>query len=122
MNPVNGTLIAMDPDKQIYQIPNGYLINHLLPGKVGEDKHYIFRELSNVSLRRIIDYYYANTADRSTGIDECFYCIVNQYARDKMRSRRACDPHCSIVNKSKRVCGANYCSCLKYRPIHYALV
>ena len=122
MNPVNGTLITMDPDKKNYQIPDGYLINHLLQGKFGgEDKRYIFLEL-NVSLIRIMDYCYANTADRCAEADECYYCVVNQYARKEMKSRRASDPHCSIVNKCKRVCGANYCSCLKSRRIHYALV
>ena len=42
MNPMNETHITMDPDKQIYQIPGVYLINHLFQGKVGEDKCYIF--------------------------------------------------------------------------------
>ena len=54
----------MDSDKQIYQIPDGYLINHLLQGKVGEDKCYIFQELNNVSLRRIMNYCYAKTVHR----------------------------------------------------------
>ena len=76
MNPMNETRITMDPDKQIYQIPGVYLINNLFQGKVGEDKCYIFREL-NVSLRRIIDYCYANTADRCAGTNRCYYCAVN---------------------------------------------
>ena len=66
------TLITMDSDKQIYQIPDGYFINHLLQGKVGEDKRYIFRELKNVSLRRIMNYCYADTVDRCAGTDECY--------------------------------------------------
>ena len=83
----------MDSDKQIYQIPDGYLINHLLQGKVGEDKCYIFQELNNVSLRRII---IIAMLKPCIGTDECCYCVVNHYAKEEMRSRRPSDPHCFI--------------------------
>ena len=69
-----------------------------------------------------MNYCYANTVDKCAGTDECYYCVVNQYSREEIRSQRASDPHCSMLNKGKRVCGANYCSCLKDRPIHYALM
>ena len=44
------------------QIPDGYFINHLLKRKVSHGKRYIFRELGNVSLRKIMDYCYTYTA------------------------------------------------------------
>ena len=44
----------MATKKVLYQIPDGCLINHFLRRRVCDEKRYIFRELNNVSLRKVI--------------------------------------------------------------------
>ena len=66
----------MATKKVIYQIPDGYLINHLLRRRVCGEKCYIFHELNNVSLRKVMDFCYANTAYSCAGTDDCYYCRI----------------------------------------------
>ena len=63
----------MATKKVLYQIPDGYLINHLLRRRVCDEKRYIFHELHNVSLRKVMDFCYANTAYSCAGTDDCCY-------------------------------------------------
>ena len=43
----------METAKVLYQIPDGYLINHLLKRRVSHEKRYIFHEL-NMSLSKVM--------------------------------------------------------------------
>ena len=94
------------------QIPDGYFINHLLKRRVSHGKRYIFRELGNVSLRKIMDYCYTYTTSRCIGLillaDAkrcCYYCTVIDYAKEEVRNRRISDPDiCSILHDGKREC------------------
>lgn len=112
----------MDSGKRMYKIPDGFLISYLLNKRIGEDKENIFRERNNISLRRIMDYCYANTAYTCAGIDECYYCTINYYVNEEMRSRRIYNPHCSILQEGERACSANDFLCMKDYPLHYALL
>ena len=57
----------METDKVLYQIPDGYLINHLLKRRVSHEKRYIFHELNNMSLSKVMDYCY-----RCVETDGCY--------------------------------------------------
>ena len=57
----------METNKVLYQIPDGYLINHLLKRRVSHEKRYIFHELNNMSLSKVMDYCY-----RCVETDGCY--------------------------------------------------
>ena len=78
----------MENKRIFYQIPDGFLINHPLERVVGEEKCYIFCELDNKSLRRVMDYCYLNTAYTCVGTNNCYYCTVIEYVKDEMRDQR----------------------------------
>ena len=77
----------MATKKVLYQIPDSYLINHLLWRRVCDGKRYIFRELNNVSLTKVMDFCYDNTACSCAGTDDCYYCRIVDYIKDEFRSR-----------------------------------
>ena len=62
--------------KVLYQIPDCYIINHLLRRRICNEKRYIFCELNNVSLRKVMDFCYTNTAYSYAGTDDCCYCRI----------------------------------------------
>ena len=75
----------------LHQILDGYFINHLLRRRVHNEKHDIFCELNNVSLRKFMDFCYANTAYSCAGTDDCYCCRITDYIKDEFRSRKISD-------------------------------
>ena len=75
---------SMVTKKVIYQIPDGYLINHLLRRRVYDEKCYICCELNNVSLRNVMDFCYIITVYSCAGTDECYYCGIIDYIEDEL--------------------------------------
>ena len=94
----------MATKKVLYQILEGYLINHLLRRRVCDEKCYIFHEL-NVSLRKVMDFCYANTTYSCAGNDDCYYCRIFDQIKDEFWGRRISDPgYCVILHEGKRGC------------------
>ena len=68
-----------------------------------DEKRHIFRKLNNVSLRKVMDFCYANTAYSCAGTNDCYYCRIIDYIKDEFRSRRFSDPgYCVMLHESKR--------------------
>ena len=82
----------MANEKVLHQILDGYFINHLLRRRVHNEKHDIFCELNNVSLRKFMDFCFANTAYSCAGTDDCYCCRITDYIKDEFRSRTISDP------------------------------
>ena len=82
----------MATKKVLYQIPNCYLVNQLLRGRVCDKKRYIFREPDNVCLKKFLDFCYANTAYSCAGTDDCYYCRIIDNIKDEFGSRIISDP------------------------------
>ena len=76
------------------------------------EKRYIFCEINNVSLRKVMDFCYTNTAYGCPGTDDCYYCRIIDYIKDEFRSRRISNPgYCVIVHEGKRECKCfHFCS------------
>ena len=100
----------MASSKIYYEIPDGYLINYLLKHQISDEKRYIFQELNNVPLKRIMDYCYGITGYSCWRTDDCYYCTINDFVKDEMRSRINCEPPpCEILNRGNRTC--SFLSC-----------
>ena len=112
----------MATKKVLYQIPDSYLINHLLWRSVCDGKCYIFRELNNVSLTKVMDFCYDNTAYSCAGTDDCYYCRIVDYIKDEFRSRWISDHgYCVIQHKGKRESKCFH-SCRSNGNLHYDLM
>ena len=98
------------------------LINPLLKRRVCNEKRYIYLELNNVSLRKVVDFCYSNTAYSSAGTNDCYYCRIIDYIKDEFRRRRISDPgYCVILHEGKREC-KYFHSCSSNDNLHYDLM
>ena len=114
----------MASSKIYYEIPDGYLINYLLKHQISDEKRYIFQELNNVSLKRIMDSCYGITGYSCLGTDGCYYCTIIDFVKDGMRSLINCEPPpCKILNRGNRTCSFLSCEhCHTDCDIHYDLL
>ena len=62
-------------ERTYFEINEGYEINNLLRRTINENKRYIFQQLNNLSLRKIMDYCHANTCYSCCGTDSCLILI-----------------------------------------------
>ena len=81
---------------------------------MSNEKRYIFRELNNVTLRKVMDFCYNNTAYSCTETDDCYYCRIIDYIKDEFRSRKNFDPGDSIK--------LHFHSCSSNRNLHHGLM
>ena len=75
-------------EKVLHQILDGYLLRR----RVHNEKHDIFCELNNVSLRKFMNFCFANTAYSCAGTNDCYCCRITDYIKDEFGSRRISDP------------------------------
>ena len=88
---------------------------------MSNEKRYIFRELNNVTLRKVMDFCYNNTAYSCTETDDCYYCRIIDYIKDEFRSRTSEPGYCVILHEGKRECKCFH-SCSSNDNLHYNLM
>ena len=89
-----------------------------LKGGLDESKRYIIEELNNLSLRKVLDYCYANTVYSCVETDQCYYCAIVDFIGTGFRKRRRSDDgYYHILQKGKSAC--SNCLCRKDNNLHY---
>ena len=112
-------------EEQTYlEINEDYEINNLLRHTIKESKRYIFQELNNLSLRKIMDYCYANTCYSCCGTDSCYHFTVNDFVKEQIHVRRkTLSVKCKILCYGSRTCDFASCTdCRTERKTHYLLM
>ena len=79
------TEIITSSEKIYYEVPEGFLINFILRNKISEEDRYIFEELTNASLRKILQYCYGCTFQYCWGQDDCYHCTIILFINEEMR-------------------------------------
>ena len=75
-----------------------------------------------MSLRKVMEFCYANTAYSCAGTDDCHYFRIIDYIKDGFGSRRISDPgYCVILHEGKRECKCFH-SCSSNGNLHYDLM
>ena len=92
----------MSSKRIYYEVPRGFLINNLLQNKKTENDRYILEELTNKSLKKILNYCYAYTSGNCWGTEDCYYCTMILFINEEKRRRMGFFGLCEILDRGKK--------------------
>ena len=82
----------------------------------------ILEELTNESLKKILNCCYAYTSDNCWGTDDCYYCAIILFINEEKRRMIGFFGPYEILDRGKKTCKFFSCThCRAQWSIHYLL-
>ena len=103
----------------LYSLVERFQIDEIIVEVISENKRKLFTELDTISLKKVTNYCYSNTYDKSCGTDDCYFCTIIDYVHQEFRERRENNKCYLILHEGKK----NYTcyECRSNNKLHYLL-